>query len=179
MRCAGARSVRLVTACIDAARRQGRQKYDTSLVLWRRGRGGAFLRRHVCGQQRRRHPARTRRLSGRQTGRCVDGAIYRAGHAVRGPQRRPRVPAQRRVSFQVATDDQREPTAYGTIVHNGGQESACGWCKDKWGLLWQITPRALTAAIADPDREAAGRAFDAIIKMGKIDMAAIEAARRG
>lgn len=82
-------------------------------------------------------------------------------------------------SFQVATDDQREPTAYGTIVHNGGQESACGWCKDKWGLSWQITPPALTAAIADPDREAAGRAFDAIIKMGKIDMAAIEAARRG
>jgi predicted 3-demethylubiquinone-9 3-methyltransferase (glyoxalase superfamily) len=62
---------------------------------------------------------------------------------------------------------------------NGGQESACGWCKDKWGLSWQITPRALTQAIADPDRAAAKRAFEAMMQMGKIDIAAIEAARRG
>jgi 2-polyprenyl-6-hydroxyphenyl methylase/3-demethylubiquinone-9 3-methyltransferase len=62
-------------------------------------------------------------------------------------------------------------------VNNGGQESACGWCKDKWGLSWQITPRALTAAIADPDPAAARRAFEAMMGMHKIDIAAIEAAR--
>jgi len=83
-------------------------------------------------------------------------------------------------SFQVATDDQAETDRlWNAIVANGGQESACGWCKDKWGLSWQITPRALTAAIADPDRAAAKRAFDAMMQMGKIDIAAIEAARRG
>ena len=83
-------------------------------------------------------------------------------------------------SFQVATDDQAETDRlWNAIVGNGGQESACGWCKDKWGLSWQITPRALTAAIIDPDRAAARRAFDAMMDMRKIDIAAIEAARRG
>lgn len=62
---------------------------------------------------------------------------------------------------------------------NGGEESVCGWCKDKWGRSWQITPRALTEAIADPDRAAVKRAFDAMMQMRKIDIAAIEAARRG
>ena len=65
------------------------------------------------------------------------------------------------------------------IVGNGGAESACGWCKDKWGLSWQITPRVLTQAINDPDRAAAKRAFDAMMGMRKIDVAAIEAAWRG
>jgi predicted 3-demethylubiquinone-9 3-methyltransferase (glyoxalase superfamily) len=83
-------------------------------------------------------------------------------------------------SFQVATDDQAETDRlWNAIVGNGGQESACGWCKDKWGLSWQITPRALMAAVADPDRAAAKRAFEAMMQMGKIDIAAIEAARRG
>ncbi|MES2934424.1 MAG: VOC family protein [Pseudomonadota bacterium] len=83
-------------------------------------------------------------------------------------------------SFQIATDDQTETDRlWNAIVNNGGQESACGWCKDKWGLSWQITPRALTAAIADPDPAAAKRAFEAMMQMGKIDIAAIEAARRG
>jgi len=83
-------------------------------------------------------------------------------------------------SFQVATDDQAETDRlWDAIVGNGGRESACGWCKDKWGLSWQITPRVLTAALADPDRAAARRAFEAMMKMGKIDIAAIEAARRG
>jgi predicted 3-demethylubiquinone-9 3-methyltransferase (glyoxalase superfamily) len=83
-------------------------------------------------------------------------------------------------SFQVATDDQAETDRlWNAIVGNGGQESACGWCKDKWGLSWQITPRALSAAIADPDRAAAKRAFEAMMGMRKIDIAAIEAARRG
>lgn len=83
-------------------------------------------------------------------------------------------------SFQVATDDQAETDRYwNAIVDNGGQESACGWCKDKWGVSWQITPRALTQAITDPDPAAAKRAFDAMLTMQKIDIAAIEAARRG
>ncbi|MFZ0242985.1 MAG: VOC family protein [Desulfobacterales bacterium] len=83
-------------------------------------------------------------------------------------------------SFQIATDDQAETDRlWNAIVGNGGQESDCGWCKDKWGLSWQITPRALLAAISDPDRAAAKRAFDAMMTMKKIDIAAIEAARRG
>ena len=83
-------------------------------------------------------------------------------------------------SFMVTTDDQAETDRlWNAIVSNGGQESACGWCKDKWGLSWQITPRVLLEAMADPDRAAAKRAFDAMMEMGKIDIAAIEAARRG
>ncbi len=83
-------------------------------------------------------------------------------------------------SFQVATDDQEETDRlWNAIVGNGGQESECGWCKDKWGLSWQITPRALTEAIADSDPAAAQRAFNAMMTMQKIDIAAIEAARRG
>jgi 2-polyprenyl-6-hydroxyphenyl methylase/3-demethylubiquinone-9 3-methyltransferase len=83
-------------------------------------------------------------------------------------------------SFQVATDDQEETDRlWNAIVGNGGQESACGWCKDKWGLNWQITPRALTDAMADPDRAVAKRVFEAMMTMRKIDIAKIEAARRG
>ncbi len=83
-------------------------------------------------------------------------------------------------SFQVATDDQEETDRlWDAVVGNGGQESQCGWCKDKWGLSWQITPRALMAAIADPDPAAAKRAFDAMMDMGKIDIAKIDAARPG
>jgi 2-polyprenyl-6-hydroxyphenyl methylase/3-demethylubiquinone-9 3-methyltransferase len=83
-------------------------------------------------------------------------------------------------SFQIATDDQEETDRlWNAIVSNGGQESACGWCRDKWGLSWQITPRALIDAVTDPDRAAAKRAFDAMMTMGKIDIAKIEAARRG
>ena len=83
-------------------------------------------------------------------------------------------------SFQIATDDQAETDRlWNAVVSNGGEESECGWCKDRWGLSWQITPRVLTAAITDPDRAAAKRAFDAMMTMRKIDIAAIEAARRG
>jgi predicted 3-demethylubiquinone-9 3-methyltransferase (glyoxalase superfamily) len=82
-------------------------------------------------------------------------------------------------SFQIATDDQEETDRYwNAIVGNGGQESACGWCKDRWGVSWQITPRVLTEAMAAGGPEAK-RAFDAMMTMGKIDVAAIEAARRG
>ena len=83
-------------------------------------------------------------------------------------------------SFQVATTDQAETDRYwNAIVGNGGAESDCGWCKDRWGVSWQITPVALTDAITDPDPAAAKRAFDAMLTMQKIDIAAIEAARRG
>jgi 2-polyprenyl-6-hydroxyphenyl methylase/3-demethylubiquinone-9 3-methyltransferase len=83
-------------------------------------------------------------------------------------------------SFQIATDDQAETDRlWDAIVGNGGSESACGWCKDRWGVSWQITPRVLLDAITDPDRAAAKRAFDAMMQMGKIDIAAIEAARAG
>ncbi|MBW8881017.1 MAG: VOC family protein [Asticcacaulis sp.] len=83
-------------------------------------------------------------------------------------------------SFQIATEDQAETDRYwNAIVGNGGQESACGWCKDKWGLSWQITPRALTEALTQQGGEVAKRAFDAMMEMGKIDVAKIEAAVRG
>lgn len=92
----------------------------------------------------------------------------------------PQFPHSEAFSFQVATDTQEETDRlWNAIVGNGGAESACGWCKDKWGLNWQITPRALTEAVNDPDRAAAKRAFDAMMTMRKIDIAAIEAARRG
>ena len=82
-------------------------------------------------------------------------------------------------SFQIATDSQEETDRYwNAIVGNGGQESACGWCKDRWGLSWQITPRVLTDAMAAGGDEAK-RAFEAMMSMKKIDVAAIEAARRG
>lgn len=82
-------------------------------------------------------------------------------------------------SFQIATDDQAETDRYWkAIVSNGGQESACGWCKDRWGVSWQITPRALTDGMAAGGDEAR-RVFEAMMTMTKIDVAAIEAARRG
>ena len=83
-------------------------------------------------------------------------------------------------SFQVSTDDQEETDRlWHAIIDNGGQASACGWCKDKWGLSWQITPRVLTEAFTGGDRAAAQRAFEAMMKMKKIDVAAIEAAVAG
>ena len=82
-------------------------------------------------------------------------------------------------SFQIATDSQAETDRYwNAIVNNGGAESDCGWCKDKWGLSWQITPRVLTDAMS-AGGETAKRAFDAMMTMRKIDVAAIQAAIRG
>ena len=82
-------------------------------------------------------------------------------------------------SFQIATDDQEETDRYwNAIVGNGGEESACGWCRDRWGLSWQITPRTLSDAMKAGGDEAK-RAFDAMMKMKKIDVAAIDAARKG
>ena len=83
-------------------------------------------------------------------------------------------------SFQVATVDQEETDRYwNAILDHGGKASACGWCEDKWGHSWQITPIALSQAITDPDPQVAQRAFAAMMQMVKIDIAAIEAARRG
>ncbi|WP_304617865.1 VOC family protein [Paracoccus sp. (in: a-proteobacteria)] len=91
----------------------------------------------------------------------------------------PAFPQSEAFSFQIATDTQDETDRYwNAIVGNGGQESACGWCKDRWGLSWQITPRTLTEALAKGGDEAA-RAFAAMMTMHKIDHAAIDAARRG
>ena len=91
----------------------------------------------------------------------------------------PIFPHSEAFSFQVATDDQAETDRYwNAIVGNGGQESQCGWCKDRWGLSWQITPRVLTDALAQGG-DVARRAFEAMMPMQKIDVAAIEAARRG
>ena len=84
------------------------------------------------------------------------------------------------VSFMVLTEDQAETDRYwNAIVGNGGAESECGWCKDRWGVSWQITPVALIEAYTGSDQAAAKRAFDAMLRMKKIDVAAIEAARRG
>ncbi len=84
------------------------------------------------------------------------------------------------VSFMVFTDSQEETDRYwDAITKNGGEESDCGWCRDKWGFSWQITPRALMKAMANPDQEAARRAMEAMMTMKKIDIATIEAAERG
>ncbi len=83
-------------------------------------------------------------------------------------------------SFVIATDDQAETDRlWNAIVDNGGKESECGWCKDRWGLSWQITPRVLTEGYTHPDPAVAKRVFEAMMTMRKIDVAAIEAARRG
>ncbi|MDE2075698.1 MAG: VOC family protein [Burkholderiales bacterium] len=92
----------------------------------------------------------------------------------------PSFPQTEAFSFQVATVDQAETDRYwNAIMGHGGRESACGWCKDKWGVSWQITPIVLTLAIAHPDPDVAKRAFDAMMDMTKIDVAAIESAIRG
>ena len=100
------------------------------------------------------------------------------GQAFLGLNGGPNFTPNEAVSFQVLTDDQAETDRYwNAIVGAGGAESACGWCKDRWGFSWQITPRALIAAMSDPDRGAAKRAMDAMMTMRRIDIAAIEAAR--
>ncbi|WP_309623033.1 VOC family protein [Novosphingobium sp.] len=92
----------------------------------------------------------------------------------------PIFPHSEAFSFQIATDSQDETDRYWrVIVDHGGAESDCGWCKDKWGVNWQITPRVLTDGMASPDPEVRGRVFQAMMTMRKIDHAAIEAAARG
>jgi predicted 3-demethylubiquinone-9 3-methyltransferase (glyoxalase superfamily) len=102
------------------------------------------------------------------------------GRAFVGLNGGPHVTANQAVSFQVLTDDQAETDRYwDAIVAGGGSESQCSWCKDAWGFSWQIVPRALLAALDDPDRAAAKRAMEAMMTMGRIDIATIEAARAG
>ena len=92
----------------------------------------------------------------------------------------PNFKANESVSFMVITEDQEETNRYwDAITKTGGEESMCGWCKDKWGFSWQITPRVLLEGNSDPDPAVAKRVFDAMMTMTKIDVAAIEAARRG
>ena len=92
----------------------------------------------------------------------------------------PNFKANEAVSFMVITENQEETDRYwDAITKNGGAESACGWCKDKWGFSWQITPRVLLEAMDNPDKSAAKRAFEAMLKMQKIDVATIEAALKG
>jgi predicted 3-demethylubiquinone-9 3-methyltransferase (glyoxalase superfamily) len=102
------------------------------------------------------------------------------GHSFLGLNGGPKFTPNESVSFVIVTEDQAETDRlWNAVVSNGGQESMCGWCKDRWGFSWQITPRALLAATQDPDRAAAKRAMDAMMTMRKIDIAAIEAARAG
>jgi predicted 3-demethylubiquinone-9 3-methyltransferase (glyoxalase superfamily) len=102
------------------------------------------------------------------------------GQAFVGLNGGPNFTPDQAISFMVVTDDQAETDRYwDAIVGNGGQESACGWCSDRWGFSWQITPRALLEAMSDPDRAAAKRAMEAMMTMRKIDIATIEAARAG
>jgi 2-polyprenyl-6-hydroxyphenyl methylase/3-demethylubiquinone-9 3-methyltransferase len=92
----------------------------------------------------------------------------------------PQFPHSEAFSFQISTEDQAETDRlWNAIVENGGQESQCGWCKDKWGLNWQITPRVLIEAVTNPDKKAAQRAFAAMMDMKKIDIAKIEKALAG
>jgi predicted 3-demethylubiquinone-9 3-methyltransferase (glyoxalase superfamily) len=102
------------------------------------------------------------------------------GQAFFGLNGGPNFSPNQAVSFQVTTEDQAETDRYwNALTQNGGAESNCGWCKDRWGFSWQITPRALLEAMTDPDREAAKRAMDAMMTMHRIDIAKIEAARNG
>jgi len=92
----------------------------------------------------------------------------------------PNIKPNEAVSFMVVTEDQEETDRYwNAITGNGGEESMCGWCKDRWGFSWQITPRVLLEANTNPDKAAAKRAFDAMMTMKKIDIATIEAALKG
>ena len=102
------------------------------------------------------------------------------GRAFSGLNGGPNFKPNESVSFMVVTEDQAETDRYwNAIVQNGGQESECGWCKDKWGFSWQISPRVLLEATTHHDKAAAKRAFDAMMTMKKIDVAKIEAALAG
>ncbi|WP_338032056.1 VOC family protein [Elioraea rosea] len=128
---------------------------------------------------RRFHARHPRLGQGRETTSQLAAVIAPSRALAAGPRPCRGRGSRQALRFQIATDDQAETDRYwDAIVANGGQESACGWCKDRWGVNWQITPRVLTEAIAAGGGEAK-RAFEAMMTMRKIDIAAIEAARRG
>ena len=117
---------------------------------------------------------------GGETGEELTVEFTVLGQSFVGLNGGPNFKANESVSFMVTTEDQAETDRYwDAITKNGGQESECGWCKDKWGFSWQITPRVLLEATNNPDKEAAKRAFAAMMTMRKIDIAKIEAAVRG
>ncbi|MGR2739674.1 VOC family protein [Billgrantia sp. Q4P2] len=158
---------------------QERKEHGLPLVRTRcRGSGNVLrqdLSRFIC----RRGASRTGRLPFGQARGCIDCRVYRDGYSLLGAERWTAFKHNEAFSFQVATEDQAETNRYwNAIVGNDGQESECGWCKDKWGISWQITPIALTKAYTSSDRSAAKRAFDAMMTMKKIDVAVIEAAVR-
>jgi len=125
------------------------------------------------------HPASTD-FPGGQAGEELTVEFTLLGQSYVGLNGGPNFKPNESVSFMVVTEDQAETDRYwNAIVGNGGAESACGWCKDRWGYSWQITPRVLLEAMDNPDRAAAKRAFQAMMAMRKIDVAKIEAALRG
>ena len=123
------------------------------------------------------HPAASDYPGGKQGSELIVEFTV-LGQAFVGLNGGPNFTPNEAVSFQVMTDDQAETDRYWTaIIGGGGSEGACGWCKDRWGFSWQIVPRALLAALNDPDRAAAKRAMEAMMTMRRIDIATIEAAR--
>lgn len=117
---------------------------------------------------------------GGAAGNALTVAFTVLGQAFVGLNGGPNFTPNAAVSFQVMTDDQAETDRYwNAITGNGGSEGDCGWCKDRWGFSWQIVPRALVAALSDADPAAAKRTMEAMMKMRRIDIADIEAARSG
>jgi predicted 3-demethylubiquinone-9 3-methyltransferase (glyoxalase superfamily) len=148
------------------------------VVRPRRGpKGGRILCRYISGQSRGCSARCGLGLPRGAQGNELVVEFTLLGQPFVGLNGGPNFTPNEAVSFQVTTDDQAETDRYwDAIVGNGGKESQCGWCKDRWGFSWQIVPRALMAAMSDPDRAAAKRAMDAMMTMRKIDIAAIEAA---
>lgn len=148
----------------------------STTMPWRR----RLLRQDLPRQRSRGSASRTGRLPVRQGRRCHHCRVHRGRYSLRRPERGTAFKHSEAFSFQICTEDQAETDRlWQAIVGNGGQESVCGWCKDKWGISWQISPRVLLEAMDNPDRAAAKRAFDAMMQMGKIDIAGIEAALKG
>ena len=147
---------------------------------WRSPQGGGVLRLRLSRQSgRRRHKAPSD-FPGGEEGDELTVEFTVLGQKFVGLNGGPNFTPNEAVSFMVVTEDQAETDRYwNAIVDNGGEESACGWCKDRWGFSWQITPRVLLDATTSPDTAAAKRAFDAMMPMTKIDVATIEAAFRG
>ena len=140
---------------------------------------GALLCRHVSGQRSDRGSQGTQRLPGGKEGDVLTVEFTVLGIPCLGLNGGPASRTAKRSRSRSRPTAQEETDRYwNAIVGNGGQESECGWCKDRWGLSWQITPRTLTEAMAAGGEEAR-RAFEAMMEMGKIDVAAIDAARRG
>ena len=155
------------------------EEHHLPLVRQGRHRGRALLRRHVPDSEVTAVHKAPGDFPGGKEGDVLTVEFTVLGIPCLGLNGGPQFKHSEAFSFQIATDNQEETDRYwNAIVGNGGQESQCGWCKDRWGLSWQITPRALTDALAAGGAEAK-RAFAAMMSMKKIDVATIEAARRG